>query len=242
MASNQETGNAINISNFKSLIDVATSYGIPYNPSNTDITVANMTTQWTATDTAHGTLNTALSNAKIPINEREDAFEPLDKLVTRTLNYYESTKALKQSKKDAKNFADDFRGFGIKVEKLPDGTPDPAHVSNSHQSYVKKAESFKNLVDLYKSDPLYAPNETPIQTVTLDAIYTDIKGKNDNIGTIIAPIDTLRIQRDHLLYDEETGLLDLAAAAKDYTIGLYGARAPEAKQMTSIKFTRKKKN
>lgn len=241
MASNAETGHAINISNFKRLIDVATAYGLPYNPSNTDITITNMTTSWTTADTAHSTMSTALANAKIPINEREELFEPVDKLVTRTLNYYESTKALKQTKKDAKGFADDYRGFRIKVEKLPDGTPDPAHVSNSHQSYVKKAETFKNLLDLYASDPLYAPNETALKVATLMTLYSKMKSANDGIGTIIEPVDALRIARDHALYDEETGLLDLQAAAKDYTTGLFGARAAETKQMTSIKFTRKKK-
>jgi hypothetical protein len=241
MASNQETGNAINLSNFKKLIEVCTAYGAPYNPSNTDITVANMSTTWTTADTAHTTMTTALSNAKIPINNRENLFDPVDKLVTRTLNYYESTKALKQSKKDAKGFADKYRGFGIKVEKLPDGSPDPAHVSNSQQSYVKKQETFKSLLDLYNSDPLYAPNETAINIATLTTLNGNMKTANDGIAAIIEPVDNLRIQRDHALYDEETGILDLQAAAKDYVTGLFGARAPETKQITSIKFTRKKK-
>lgn len=241
MASTSETGHAINISNFKKLIDVCTAYGLPYNPSNTDITVANMTTTWTTADTAHVTMMTALSNAKIPINNREVLFEPVDKLVTKTLNYYESTKALKQSKQDAKGYADKFRGFGIKVEKLPDGSPDPAHVSNSQQSYVKKQETFKSLLDLYISDPLYAPNENALKTATLTTLYNNMKAANDGIGAIIEPVDNLRIQRDHALYDEETGILDLQAAAKDYTAGLFGARAPETKQIVTIKFTRKKK-
>lgn len=241
MASNQETGNAINLSNFKRLIDVCTAYGVPYNPSNTDITVANLTTSWTGADGLQTTMMTALSNSKIPINEREELFEPNDKLVTRTLNYYESTKALKQSKQDAKGYADKYRGFGIKVEKLPDGTPDPAHISTSQQSYVKKTETFKSLLDLYASDALYAPNETDLSIATLTALYDNMKAANDGIGAIIEPVDELRIKRDHALYDEETGLLDLQAAAKDYTIGLFGARAPETKQITSIEFTRKKK-
>lgn len=242
MASNAETGNAINISNFKKLIDICTAYGLPYNPSNTDLTVANMTLKWTGADTAHKNMNTALQNAKGPINARQILFEPADKLVTRTLNYYESTKATKQAKEDAKALADDFRGFGIKVEKLPDGSPDPAHVSTSHQSYVKKQETFRNLVELYKSDPLYAPNEVPIQIVTLDVLATAMKTANDGIGTIIAPVDNLRIVRDHALYDDETGILDLQAACKDYVIGLFGAGTPEAKLATGIEFRRKPKD
>lgn len=242
MASNAETGNAVNISSFKKLVDVCAAYGVAYNPSNTDLSVPNLTAKWTAANTAHTDMNTALQNAKGPINARQILFEPADKLVTRTLNYYESTKATKQAKADAKALADEFRGFGIKVEKLSDGSPDPAHVSTSHQSYVKKQETFKNLVDLYKSDPLYAPNEVPIKIITLEQLATDMKDANDGISTIIAPVNNLRIARDHALYDEETGLLDLQAAVKDYVIGLFGAGTPEAKLATSIEFRRKPKN
>jgi hypothetical protein len=237
-----ETGHAINISNFKRLIDVCTAYGAPYNPTNTDIIIANMTTKWTAVDTAHGTLTTALQNSKIPINNRDMLFEPLDKLVTRTLNYYQSTKALAQSKKDAKGLADKIRGFGVKVAKLPDGTPDPASVSTSHQSFVQRQDAFNQLVDLYISDALYAPNEADLATAVLDTYSDDMKTANDGIGTIIEPVNSLRIARDHGLYDEGTGILDVQAAAKKYVTGVFGAGKPETKLITGIKFRRPPKN
>jgi hypothetical protein len=242
MASSSETGHAINIANLKRLIDVCTAYGVKYNPSNLDLTIANLTLKWTTVGTAHSTMNTALNAAKVPINEREDLFDPLDVLTTQTLNYYKSTKALKQSKDDAKGYADKIRGVGVKVVKLPDGTPDPAHVSTSHQSFVQRQEAFQSLVDLYISDPLYAPNETELTTATLTTYSGDMKTANDDIGTIIEPVDALRITRDHGLYDEGTGVVDLALLAKAYSKGLWKANTPEAKQITGIKFTRPKKD
>jgi hypothetical protein len=53
------------------MIDKCTAFGAPYNPSNTDLTIANMTTLWTTGDTAHQTLTSAIQTAKNPINARK---------------------------------------------------------------------------------------------------------------------------------------------------------------------------
>ncbi len=244
MASTSETGHAVNISNFKLLIDTCTAFGADYDPSNTDLTIVNMTTAWTAGDTAHTTLTVALQKSKNPINDREILNKPVNKLVTRTLNIFNSTKASKQVKKDAKGLADRIRGFGVKVKKLPDGTPDPNSVSTSHQSYVQKADAFGQLVELYKSDSFYAPNEVPLQTATLTTLWVAMKAANDNIGTIIAPVEVSRIERDRVLYNENDGLLVRAAACKDYVQGAAGFSSARAKLVTKIKFrkpTKKKK-
>ena len=238
MASNSETGHSVNISNFKLLIDKCTAFGVPYNPSRDDLLIANMTTLWTEGDTSHQTLTTAIQTAKNPINARQILFEPTEKLVTRTLNYFKSTAASDQIKADAKGLADRFRGYGVKVDELPDGTPDPADVITSHQGFVQKADTFKQLVDLYKSEPLYAPNETDLKIVALDALATAMKTANDNIGTIITPVGTARVTRDKALYDKDPGMVDIAQACKNYVKGLYGATSAESKLATGIKFTR----
>ncbi|MBL7128701.1 MAG: hypothetical protein ISS16_06915 [Ignavibacteria bacterium] len=241
MGTISETGHAVNISNFKIMIDTCTAYGAVYNPSNTDLTIVNMTTLWTAGNTAHQTLTTAVQNSKGPINEREILFKPADKLVTRTLNYFQSTKASAEIKLDAKGLADRFRGFGVGVEKLEDGSPDPADVSTSHQSYVQKADTFKQLIDLYASDANYAPNETELAITSLTTLWTNIKTLNDNIGGIIAPVEMARIARDEALYAQGTGIVDVSLACKDYVTGLFGAKSPEAKLITGIKIRRIKK-
>lgn len=241
MASNSETGHATNISNFKRVIDKSTSYGTAYDPSNSDLEIASMTTLWTDADNAHQRLSTAIQASKEPINAREILFKPVDKLVTRTLNYFESTKASAQIKKDAKGLADKFRGYKVKVTKLPDGSPDPNDVSKSHLSYVQKADTFSQLVDLYEANTLYAPNEVDLKVSALKPIRQQMKTLNDNIGTIIAPVDTARIDRDKFLYAPGTGIVDIAAAVKDYVVGLFEANSPQAKQMRAIKFRRPRK-
>lgn len=241
MASNSETGHAVNISNFKLMIDKCTAFGVPYNPSNTDLKIVNMTSLWTAGDAAHQTLTLAVQNGKNPINNREILFKPVNKLVTKTLNYFNSTKASKQVKKDAKGLGDKVRGFGVKVSKLADGTPDPNSVSTSHQGFVQRADTFKQLVSLFASDVNYTPNETELKVVTLTTLATAMKTANDNIGTIIAPIATARITRDKALYAEDKGMVDVAAACKGYVKAVFGATSPESKTVTGIRFTRPRK-
>lgn len=236
MASTSETGHAVNISNYKTMIDYVTSFGTKYQPSNTDLTISTMTTQWTDADAAHSTLNTALINAKTPIAERRTLFAPTDKLVTRTLNYYESTKADKQLKNNAKTIADDFRGAdNVKKEENPND------VSVSHQSYVKRHEAFQKLVTLYKSDSNYAPNETELTVGELQKIADKMKQLNDNIGTILAPVKNALSKRNDLLYKAETGMVDVAKSVKDYVGGVYGASAAETKLIRKLKFTKPKK-
>lgn len=236
MASTTETGHANNIANFKLLIDNCAAFGTDYQPSNPDLKIGSMTTLWTDGSTAHKTLTDALINAKTPIAARKTLYAPVDKLVTKTLNNYESTKADKQLKKNAKTIADRIRGFD-KVKK----DENPNDVSVSHRSYVQKQEYFGQLISLYKSDANYAPNETELQVATLQTLSDNMKKANDDIGTIIAPLENTLIKRDKALYSADTGMVDVAQAAKDYVQSVYGASAPQSKNVRKIKFTRPKK-
>ncbi len=96
MPSTSETGHSVNLAIFKTFIDYCSSYGNKYQPSNSDLVIATMTIQWKDASDAHKTATDAFINAKNPIAQRKTVFAPLDKLVTKTLNYYESTKADKQ--------------------------------------------------------------------------------------------------------------------------------------------------
>lgn len=242
MASNSETGHGINVNNFKLVIDKITAIGAGYNTSNPDIKIPNMTTVWTAADTAHQAILTIAPTTKNPINNREIIFEPTDKLVTRMLAMYNSSKATDQAKADAKGLADRFRGSNVKVDTLPNGTPDPNSVSNSHLGFIQKQESFKQLVELLKADPTnYNPNEADLKTTVLTTLAASMKTANDGIGAILAPLEVARTTRNKALYTEKTGIVDLAQTCKEYLKGAFGASSPEYKMVNSIKFTRPKK-
>lgn len=236
MASNSESGHANNVANFKLLIDECSSFGSKYQPSNVDLSIGSMTSLWTSGNDAHVALTNALINSKTPIAARTTLFTPVNKLVTKTLNYFESTKASKQLKSNAKTIADRIRG-AAKVDKQEN----PDDVSVSHQGFVQKQDYFRQLLELYKSDANYAPNEDELKIATLQTLSDEMKKSNDNIGTIIAPLGNALIARNKALYSPETGLVDVAQLSKDYVQGVYGASAPETKNVRKIKFKRPKK-
>ena len=238
MASNSETGHAINISNFRLLIDRCTALGVSYNPSNAALSVANMTTLWNNARTAHVDLTNLIQASKDEINARQILFAPTSKLVTRTFNYFKSTKASKQIKQDVKGLADKYRGIGLAAKKLPNGLPDPNDVSRSHQSYVMRGDTFRQLVALYGSSAFYAPNEADLSIAELTDLSDDMQTLNDAIGTIVTPIDTLRITRNNLMYTIETGMIDIALSCKSYAVGLLGTGSAAYKAIVKLSFRR----
>lgn len=240
MGNISETGHAVNIANFKKGIDYCDSLGSDYNPSNNDLKVGDMTARWNTAKGIQGQLNSVLIATKGPINERDILFAPLSKLITSCLKHLNSTKASKKIKEDAKGIADALRGRNPKPKHLADGSLNPDFVSTSHLSYVMKADNMQKFIELLTSEPLYAPNETEIQTNTLNNMWNNMVTANDNIGTIIAPLANIRIDRNKELYDENTGIWEVFKNCKSYISGKYGATSAQAKYMNALKFKKYK--
>lgn len=238
MPSINESGHAINLSNFKKIVDRCSEFE-SFNPTNPDITIVNMTAKWTTVSTFHSAYLHGWDNAKLPIGERENLFERFDKLVVRTIGIYESTKAIKEAKETAKGFVRKITGSNVKVLKLEDGvTPAPNHISNSHQSYVQKVDNFEQLINIYKNDENYAPNEEKLKIISLDALLFELKTANSNVDAAVTIAMTLRNKRNYGLYKADSGLVDISLACKKYVQGLFGPRSPEAKTVTAIEVKR----
>lgn len=235
-----ETGHINNIALFGTLYDRASGLGTQYSPSPEIALLVLLALKGTAT-TAQDSLNDALTASKGPINSRVTLFKPIDKLVTRTLNYYKSTAATPEAVADAKGLADRFRGHRLNPRTLPDGNPDPDHVSNAHLGYIQKTETFSLLVSLYSSDPLYAPTgpaTTDITVAALTALLVSMKDANQAIDPLVTAILNARTARDKALYGPTTGILDVQEKVKAYAMGAFGAHSPEARMFTSLHFRR----
>lgn len=244
-----ETGHAINVSQFKVVIDTATGFKLEYQPSNPDLSVLNLTSSWTVADDSQSIINSAVQKANPLIHQRSLLFEPFAKLITRSVNMLYSSKCIQATKDNAKSLADTMRGFTKYVPvvvppvagAIAADNADPAvHISTSHGSYVNIVNNFDSYLKLLKEEPLYAPAETDLTLLSLMALYKNMKDANDAIGTILTPVNNARIARDIALYTPDTGLYDLQTAVKQYIVGVYGARTAKAKMMTKIKFTKKK--
>jgi hypothetical protein len=234
MSSKSETGHSVNIANFKLITDRCMEFGAIYNPPNPDITIANMSTKWNEVSVLHSSYLVKLEDTKLPINEREILFDSLDRTVVRTLNIYESTKASKQAKKDAKGLVNKITGFNNRIPRLENNLPDPNWVSNSQRSYVKKVDNFEQLIYLYKTDSHYTPNETVLTIASLESMLAALKNANTDVDRVNTIAIKYRTDRNHGLYDINSGVIDISLACKKYVRGLFGTKSPEARSVTGI--------
>jgi hypothetical protein len=83
MASQSEKGHAKNLANIKLLKDICFQVGPTYLPMNNLLTIASLTTLISQCQTDFDSWKTNLEIFKDLSDNREIAFEPIDKLVTR---------------------------------------------------------------------------------------------------------------------------------------------------------------
>jgi hypothetical protein len=238
MASTSETGHFVNLENYHTIIERITEFGTDYDPLTDKIKIPQMTIQWTDGNTLHQDYIVAIEATKLPVNNREDLFDIMTERVKRSFNLYGSTNASVRNLKDAKGCADKITGKNIKVKRLENGTPDPKSVSNSQLSFTKRADNFKHLIEIYKSDPNYATTDTELMTVNLLALLADINAANVIIKSLIQKSNLKRIARDESLYLVGTGIIDVSLACKKYVKSLYGVNSLQAKTIMSIPLRR----
>ena len=80
-----------------------------------------------------------------------------------------------------------------------------------------------------------------MKLTALTAKQTDLTTKNNAVATAYTSISNSRISRDKTLYDETTGLVDIATEVKKYIKSVYGATSPEFAQVKGIEFKKVKK-
>lgn len=240
-----ETGHARNIQLFQELISAVAAYGNAYKPTNPLIELAALQAKLDAANNALDDLSTKRAAESIADTARENLFEPLGRLSTRSINYYSSTGAPENRIADARVFNRKLRGK--RATALPVSVPSttavaepaPAPVvthSVSQQSYMQKVEHLDGLIDLFEGDAAYAPNEADLTTAQL-VNYSD-RLKAANAASINAATDTANslAVRDSALYDLETGLVTVAVLVKKYVKALFGARSPQYRQISGLQF------
>ncbi|MEP7237639.1 MAG: hypothetical protein ABI685_07235 [Ferruginibacter sp.] len=239
MSSTTETGHAKNVANFEDLISFCTAYGPKYNPSKEALKVANLTTQRTNALAALKqvkTTETAFNNAT---NKRMDAFKPLKQLATQIVNALDTTDASKETVKDARTINRKIQGQRAKAKPVnppPPGELEGASISASQQSYDQQLEHFDKLIELLASDSNYKPNETELTVAALNKTLADLRNANTAVVDTYTNVSNSRINRDNLLYNPLTGLVNTALDVKKYVLAVFKATSPEFKQVNKLPF------
>lgn len=237
-----ETGHAKNIANFDELVSYATSYGAAYNPSKASIKLAALQTLSTNSKNAISAVNTALPVYSNAVAAREVAFEPLGKLVTRAINALKASDTATQVIENARTLVRKLQGKKATPKKTDEekaaakaNGKEIKEISSSQMSYDNRLANFDKFIKLLSSVPQYAPNETELKTATLITVFNDLKAKNTAVINAATALSNARLNRNSILYKENTGMVDIALDIKTYIKSVYGAGSPQFKQVSGLK-------
>jgi len=240
MASTTETGHAKNVANLEELVSYVTGYGVTYNPSKPTIGLSALKTLATAANSSVSAVNAAMPAYSLAVSSREIAFDPLNKLITRALNALKASDSSERVDEQARTIARKVQGKSAtpkkKAEATPPGTPPIEGVSTSQMSFDSRLDNFDKLIQFLKSVPQYAPNEEEVKVTALTALYTNLKVKNAAVVAAATPLSNARIARNVILYNEITGLVDIALDAKVYIKSLFGPTSSQYKQISKLEF------
>jgi hypothetical protein len=243
MASTSETGHAKNIANFQDLIAFVTLYGDTYNPSKNSLKLPQLNSLFATAQTKLADVVVKNTDYNNTVNNRIMAFSNLKGLSTRLVNSLETTDAPKEMVKDAKGFNRKMQGkrASTTVTQTDLNTPAPTTISASQQSYDQLIQHFSGLISVLQSETSYTPNEDELKLTTLTTKQADLIAKNNAVASAYATISNSRIARDKTLYDETSGLVDIATEVKKYIKSVYGATSPEFAQVKGIEFKKVRK-
>lgn len=238
-----ETGHAMNVTNFESLLTYIDSLGNLYNPSRECIKREALQTLLDNTHESMNTLYNAQSKYRLAVDERFAAFQPLNKLVTRVSNALKASDSSVQTDESVKTIIRKIQGKRAKPIKVSDHI-DPEtneiteikHISTSQMSYDSRLENFDWLIIFLSKIPEYTPNEEELKIESLKAIYTDLKAKNYLVLTTLSYLESERSQRNKMLYQPLTGIVDISIDIKNYIKSLFGATSHQYKQISKLHF------
>lgn len=238
MASTSEVGHAKNVANFQDLIAFVDGYGATYNPNKNSLKLPQLNTLFTASQVSLQNVvdkNTVYNNS---VNDRVEAFDGLRSLSTRLVNALETTDANEEKIDDAKGFNRKLQGKRASKTETPvdPNSPAPNTISSSQQSYDQLIQHFEGLISVLESEPSYAPNEADLQIIALNAKSNDLKTNNNKVAVEYAGVSNSRIDRNKSLYNDNTGLVDIATEVKKYIKSVFGATSPEFGQVKGIQF------
>ena len=245
MPSTSETGHAKNVANFEDLISFCNGYGATYNPSKDALTIAKLQLLQTQSKDSlqqAKTTKTAFDNAT---NARQLAFKDLKPLATKVVNALSVSGATDLAIADAKTINRKIQGAkangGTKAPATPADpnapTPTDKTISTSQQSYDSLIDHFAKLIEAVSQDANYKPNEKELQTATLQTKLDSLKTSNTDLVNAYTNWSNARINRNTVLYNPLTGLVQTALDTKKYVKSVFGASSPQFKQVSGLEFT-----
>jgi hypothetical protein len=243
MSSNSEVGHAKNVANLQKLIEQVSVYTL-YNPPVKNLQIADLQSLYTTAVAKLAEVEEKRTANKNAIVQRQLAFENLKPIATRIINLLDILGLPEGIINQAKSLNRTIQGSNKKPkpsENPDNGQPSTNNqISTSRQSYTQQAENFGILLQLLATIPAYTPNEDDLKLNNLTSYHASLVSATQPVNQTEAELNIKLIERDQVLYAEETGLYTIAQNVKKYVKTIYGATSPEYLNVVDIKFTNRK--
>ena len=242
---NNETGHAKNVANMEKMVAICTSFGNDYNPSYEPIQLTNLQTKAQTTKDCISAIDASQPLWSNAVMQRQEAFNPLDKLVTRTSNALKVVVSSEKVNENARTYIRKIHGQRAKP-KMTEEEKQEAEAkgekivehSAAQTSYDSKVANFSKYIQFLATIAEYKPNEEELTVEALTTYCEDLKAKNIAVVNAEAAIKAERVKRDKELYDGNEGLVVLASKVKAYVKSIYGSNSIQFKQLSSLKFVK----
>lgn len=238
MSSSQETGHTKNVNNFLFLIQCCIGFGTKYNPIKEALKIANLTALQLACDTAVKAASKATKVFDDLVDLRMIAFENLQSYATQILNAFSIIDLPQDTVNGAIEINRKIQGKRATPKKDKSPTEDDNSNSVSQQSYDNYVTHFGELIDWVELQPTYNPNEPELKVAAMKLYWDKLDKANKAVIAGLVPYKNTLTERDELLYNEKTGLVDIALEVKTYVKSVFKANSTQFKQVSGIRFTR----
>ncbi|MBB2147016.1 hypothetical protein GM921_16045 [Pedobacter sp. LMG 31464] len=243
MSKINETGEAKNLANFEILITYVIGFGAIYKPSRASISVGNMQGQLVKAKDVVNELHVVLASWSNAVAAREIEFKPLRGLSTRLLNALKATDTPLQIIENVATINRKLQGKRASAKLTEEEKSALAaegkavnQISVSQRGYNNMLDHFDKLVKLLASIPQYKPNETELKVATLTLLYTKLQQLSMAVVATEIELSNVRLLRNELMYNLETGVVATAQDAKTYVKSVFGAGSAQYKQVSGLIF------
>lgn len=227
-----EKGHAKNVSNFQLLISFCHNLGEVYNPSNPRLKINQLELLHVSASEKLNQLWTKKEEFNKNTTNRRKAFEDLKPLATKITNAFAASGVDKTVLENAKAVNKMIQGVILKVVSSVDANG----ICTSQQSYDKKITHFEALIRILEENPMYCPNEEELKVASLKEKLNCLQRHNNNLANSYMSYNEALHQRNHVLYNPETGLLQTVKEVKQYVKSVFGANSLQYHQVGGLQF------
>ena len=237
-----ESGDMKLLGNFSKLVELV-SIDPNYNPANATIKVPALKTQNTTAQAAVANIGTQEAPYKAAVNDRQEGFEVLRPVISRSGNMLKASGASKKIQDDAKTSARKISGTRKKAKEKDDPSTPQTEATKTHSvsqlSYENVTGNFDDYIAIVETVSTYAPNETELTIAGLKALSTSLKAKSEAVNTRFAPMSAARGLRDQLLYLNDDCVVNIALLVKAYVRAALGPDSQLFKSIKGLQFKRR---